>query len=82
MARGHQKIQSQKKNQERQAKLKKNTDNRAAAKKALVFTCPICRVSAYWCYILEESLLVLILYVLPLKVSEVTCSCPSFLTPH
>ena len=50
MARGHQKIQSQKKNQERQAKQKKQTDHKAAAKKALVHTCPICRVSCV-CFI-------------------------------
>ena len=45
MARGHQKIQSQKKNLERQAKMKKQTDHKSAAKKALVHTCPVCRVS-------------------------------------
>ena len=45
MARGHQKIQSQKKNLERQAKQKKATDHKGAAKKALIHMCPVCRVS-------------------------------------
>nr|NP_001041452.1 zinc finger protein Ci-ZF(C2H2)-144 [Ciona intestinalis]FAA00202.1 TPA: zinc finger protein [Ciona intestinalis] len=43
MARGHQKIQSQKKNQEKQAKLKNKTDHKSAAKAALIHTCPVCR---------------------------------------
>ncbi|XP_076808712.1 zinc finger protein 706-like [Clavelina lepadiformis] len=43
MARGHQKIQSQKKNQEKQSKQKKTTDHKSAAKKALIHTCPVCR---------------------------------------
>jgi len=43
MARGHQKIQSQQKNAERKAKAKNKTDHKAAAKKALVHMCPVCR---------------------------------------
>jgi ribosomal protein L44E len=45
MARGQQKIQSQQKAAQKQAKLKKaaGSDQKAAAKKALVFTCPVCR---------------------------------------
>ena len=45
MARGHQKIQSQKKNQEKQAKLNKGkgVDHKASALKALVHSCPVCR---------------------------------------
>ena len=45
MARGHQKIQSQKKNAEKQAKLKKSqgSDQKASAQKALIYTCPVCR---------------------------------------
>ena len=41
MARGHQKIQSQQKNAERQAKLKKSKghDQKSAAKAALKITC-------------------------------------------
>lgn len=48
MARGHQKIQSQKKNQEKKDKMKKSggTSQIASAKKALIFTCSVCRVSA------------------------------------
>lgn len=44
MARGQQKIQSQQKNAAKQAKLKKGgTDQKAAAKKALIYTCPVCK---------------------------------------
>ena len=45
MARGQQKIQSQKKNAEKQAKMKKaqGADQKASAKKALIYTCPVCR---------------------------------------
>ena len=45
MARGQQKIQSQQKNAAKQAKLKKGAggDQKAAAKKALIYTCPVCR---------------------------------------
>jgi ribosomal protein L44E len=47
MARGQQKIQSQQKNAKRAADLKKqgNHDQKAAAQKALNFTCVVCRVS-------------------------------------
>lgn len=48
MARGHQKIQSQKKNLEKQAKQRKQTDHKGAAKKALVHMCPVCRVRALY----------------------------------
>jgi hypothetical protein len=49
MARGHQKLQSQAKAQEKNAKLKKAQghsvkDQKDAAAKALVFACVICRV--------------------------------------
>ena len=45
MARGQQKIQSQQKNAEKQAKLKKQSghDQKKAAKVALVFTCTVCK---------------------------------------
>ena len=44
MARGQQKIQSQQKNAAKQAAKKKGgADQKAAAKKALVYTCPVCR---------------------------------------
>jgi ribosomal protein L44E len=45
MARGQQKIQSQQKNAEKQAKLKKqgSHDQKKAAKAALVFTCTVCK---------------------------------------
>ncbi|CAJ0943754.1 unnamed protein product [Ranitomeya imitator] len=47
MARGQQKIQSQQKNAKKQAEKKKHgSDQKAAAKAALVFTCPVCRVRA------------------------------------
>lgn len=50
MARGHQKIQSQAKAQEKQAKMKKQqghsaTDQKKAAQKALVYICAVCKVS-------------------------------------
>jgi len=45
MARGQQKIQSQQKNAQRQAAAKKASaaDNKAAAAKALHYTCSVCR---------------------------------------
>jgi len=45
MARGQQKIQSQQKNAEKQAKMKKakSGDNKKSAQAALVIICPICR---------------------------------------
>lgn len=44
MTRGQQKIQAQQKAAAKQAKLKKGgSDQKAAAKKALVYTCPVCR---------------------------------------
>ena len=44
MARGQQKIQSQQKAAAKKAAAKKgSTDHKAAAKKALVYTCPVCR---------------------------------------
>ena len=47
MARGHQKIQSQKKNQERKEKAKKgqSSDHKKHAQAALVHKCPVCMVS-------------------------------------
>ena len=56
MARGHQKIQSQQKNAERKAKAKNKTDHKAAAKKALVHMCPVCRVSKCCTLVLEMML--------------------------
>lgn len=46
MARGQQKIQSQQKNAEKQAKLKKAgaTDQKKSAAAALVFQCSVCKV--------------------------------------
>lgn len=45
MARGQQKIQSQQKNAEKQAKLKKGLagDQKKAAAAALVYTCTVCK---------------------------------------
>ncbi|KAM4699810.1 zinc finger protein 706 isoform 1-T2 [Discoglossus pictus] len=44
MARGQQKIQSQQKNAKKQSEKKKaGIDQKAAAKAALVHTCPVCR---------------------------------------
>lgn len=50
MARGHQKIQSQAKAQEKAAKMKKQAghsanDQKKAAQKALVISCAVCKVS-------------------------------------
>lgn len=50
MARGHQKIQSQAKAQEKAAKMKKQSghsaqDQKKAAQKALVISCLVCKVS-------------------------------------
>lgn len=50
MARGHQKLQSQAKTQEKTAKLKKQqghsaTEQKKAAQKALVHACTICKVN-------------------------------------
>jgi len=42
MARGQQKIQSQQKNAEKQAKLKKAQGTKKAANAALVFSCKVC----------------------------------------
>lgn len=44
MARGQQKLQSQKKNLEKQQTKAKQVDNKAAAKAALHYTCSICKV--------------------------------------
>ncbi|XP_071959740.1 zinc finger protein 706-like [Antedon mediterranea] len=45
MARGQQKIQSQQKNAEKQKKLKaaKSGDKKDSAKKALIYTCSVCK---------------------------------------
>lgn len=50
MARGHQKIQSQQKNAEKQAKMKKaqGSDQKKAAAAALVYTCAVCKVRKMW----------------------------------
>lgn len=59
MARGHQKLQSQAKTQEKTAKLKKQqghsaTDQKKAAQKALVHACSVCKVkpheNSYWIF--------------------------------
>ena len=47
MARGQQKIQSQQKNAERQAKLKKAQSSKRAENKALVYSCTVCKVSVF-----------------------------------
>lgn len=52
MARGHQKIQSQAKAQEKAAKMKKQAghsagDQKKAAQKALVISCAVCKVSTH-----------------------------------
>ena len=48
MARGQQKIQSQQKNAERQAKMKKKgTDQKKAAQAALKIVCPVCSFLDY-----------------------------------
>lgn len=52
MARGHQKLQSQAKTQEKTAKLKKQqghsaTEQKKAAQKALVISCTICKVNIF-----------------------------------
>ncbi len=52
MARGHQKIQSQVKAQEKQAKLKKQqghsaTDQKKAAQAGLKATCSVCKVNMF-----------------------------------
>ena len=48
MARGHQKIKSQKKNAKKAAAIKTGTtsyaDQKKAAAKALTFSCPVCKV--------------------------------------
>lgn len=48
MARGHQKFQSQQKNAQKMEKLKKSQghDQKSAARKALIFTCTVCKVIA------------------------------------
>ncbi|XP_077990287.1 zinc finger protein 706-like [Glandiceps talaboti] len=45
MARGQQKIQSQQKNAEKKKKMDKakGADSKAAAKKALIYQCPVCK---------------------------------------
>ena len=54
MARGQQKIQSQQKNAERQAKMKKKgTDQKKAAQAALKIVCPVCSFSRL-CYSHEK----------------------------
>ena len=50
MARGQQKIQSQQKNAERQAKLKKAQSSKRAENKALVYSCTVCRVSIFFLF--------------------------------
>lgn len=49
MARGQQKIQSQQKNAEKQAKMKKAKagDNKKSAQAALVIICPVCTQFTY-----------------------------------
>jgi len=54
MARGHQKIQSQQKNAEKQAKMKKaqGSDQKKAAQAALVYVCAVCKACVCMIYIL------------------------------
>jgi len=49
MARGHQKIQSQQKNAEKQAKMKKgqSSDQKKAAQAALVYSCAVCKACIF-----------------------------------
>ncbi len=44
MARGQQKVQSQQKNAERKAKMKKGTSQKKAANAALIYSCTVCKV--------------------------------------
>jgi len=52
MARGQQKIQSQQKNAEKQAKQKKGqgSDQKKAAQAALVYSCAVCKVCIFNAY--------------------------------
>jgi len=43
MARGQQKVQSQQKNAERKAKMKKGTSQKKAANAALIYSCTVCK---------------------------------------
>lgn len=47
MARGQQKLQSQQKNQKKQQEMKKGqgANQKAAAQKALIYSCAVCKVS-------------------------------------
>ena len=61
MARGHQKIQSQAKAQEKQAKMKKQqghsaNDQKKAALAALKSTCAVCKVMPKDAFIRHESI--------------------------
>jgi len=49
MARGHQKIQSQQKNAEKQAKMKKSqgSDQKKAAAAALTYVCAVCKACVF-----------------------------------
>ena len=51
MARGQQKIQSQQKNAERQAKLKKAQSSKRAENKALIYSCTVCKVSIFFLFL-------------------------------
>lgn len=54
MARGHQKVQSQQKNAEKKAAMKKSgsaSDQKKAAMKALVHTCTVCKVFLPFSYV-------------------------------
>ena len=55
MARGQQKIQSQQKNAERQAKLKKAQSSKRAENKALVYSCTVCKVSIFFLSFFEKK---------------------------
>jgi len=61
MARGHQKLQSQQKNAEKQAKMKKSqgSDQKKAAQAALVYVCTVCKACVFVftgsCFIFVES---------------------------
>lgn len=66
MARGHQKIQSQAKAQEKQAKMKKQQGHNAneqkkAAQKALVFICAVCKVSTLFNIIYNQSIILILI---------------------
>ena len=74
MARGQQKIQSQQKNAERQAKVKKAQSSKRAENKALVYSCTVCKVSIFFLSFFEKKskLMVALWHFLYGQVSEIS----------